>query len=148
MWLSFLRHARSKVVKSPPPSNSAEKLHQTFSLDEQGRSADAIRSAIIHPEDSQGDAGHSVEVKTASDKTYRGLIRARDNFNLVLQSEDGAFHSIARQDIKHMMTSSQPLMPQDYATRLDNKQIDDLVSYLLKNSGTGKQASAKGNDED
>ena len=109
-----------------------------------GRSVDAVRAAIVHP----GDAGHLVEVTTSSNARYKGLIRAGDNFNLVLQSEDGAYHSIARNEITQMTTSSQPLMPLDYGSRLQSKQLDDLISYLVKSSGTAKAVSAKGNDDE
>jgi cytochrome c oxidase cbb3-type subunit III len=108
-----------------------------------GRSAEAIRTAVLHP----SDAGRLVEIVTSVHRSYSGLIRARDNFNIVLQSEDGAFHSIARDDITQMTTSNQPLMPLDYGTQLQSKQLDDLVSYLIKSSGTGKPAAAKDDDE-
>jgi cytochrome c oxidase cbb3-type subunit III len=108
-----------------------------------GRSAEAIRTAILHP----NDAGYLVEIETSAHRSYKGLVRVRDNFNVVLQSEDGAFHSVARDDIMQMTTSNQPLMPLDYGTRLQSKQLDDLVSYLIRSSGTGKPAAAKGNDE-
>lgn len=109
-----------------------------------GRSAEVVRAAIVHP----GDAGHLVEVATSGSATYKGLFRAGDNFNIVLQSEDGAFHSIARNDITQMTTSRQPLMPIDYGSKLQSKQLDDLISYLIKSSGTGKAVLAKGNDDE
>jgi cytochrome c oxidase cbb3-type subunit III len=113
-----------------------------------GRSIDTVRAAIVHPEDAPGGAGHLVELETREGATYKGLIRSRDNFDLILQSEDGAFHSIPRDRIQQMSTSNQPLMPQDYATKLGTKQIDDLVSYLIKNASSAKPAPQKGGDED
>ena len=67
---------------------------------------------------------------------------------LFRSSEDGRFYSVAQSDVQQITTSGQPLMPQDYGTRLDNKQIDDLVSYLLKNASNGKQAASNGSDEE
>lgn len=111
-----------------------------------GRSSEAIRAAILHPGDSPGDGGHTVDIQTAEGNSYRGLIRSRDNFNVVLQGEDGAYHSIARERIKKMVTDSQPLMPQDYGTKLDEKKINDLISYLLTRSGSEKQATKNRED--
>ena len=123
-------------------------LGEDLSAYAKGRSPEGVRAAILHPESNRGDAGHMVQVTAAGHKTYQGLVRSRDNFNLVLQSEDGAFHSIARSEVQQLTTSKQPLMPQDYGSKLDDKQIDDLVSYLLKSAGVGKQTTANDGDEE
>jgi cytochrome c oxidase cbb3-type subunit 3 len=111
-----------------------------------GRSADAVRGAIVRPTDNAEGLGHLVEIETRGKRT-KGLIRARDNYTIVLQSEDGAFHSIARDQILKMVISRGTLMPQDYSHRLDDKQIDDLVSYLLRTAGSGRPAQAQTDSE-
>jgi cytochrome c oxidase cbb3-type subunit 3 len=121
-------------------------LGEDLSTYARGRSAEAIRAAIIHPGDSPGGADHIVDIQTAGGNSYRGLIRSRDNFNVVLQGEDGAYHSLARDRIKKMVTDSQPLMPQDYGTKLDEQRINNLISYLLRNSGSEKPVTK--NEED
>ena len=121
-------------------------LGEDLSTYARGRSSEAIRAAILHPGDSPGGADHIVDIQTPEGNSYRGLIRSRDNFNIVLQGEDGAYHSVARDRIKKMVTDSQPLMPQDYGTKLDEKRIDDLVSYLLRSSGSEKPVTK--NEED
>lgn len=120
-------------------------LGEDLSTYARGRSSEAIRAAILHPGDSPG-GDHMVDIQTAEGNSYRGLIRSRDNFNIVLQGEDGAYHSVARDRIKKMVTDSQPLMPQDYGTKLDEKRIDDLISYLLRSSGAEKPVTK--NEED
>jgi cytochrome c oxidase cbb3-type subunit III len=123
-------------------------LGEDLSAYARGRLADAIRAAILHPGDSPGGGGHMVDIQTADGNSYRGLIRARDNFNVVLQGEDGAYHSISRDRIRQMAVDSQSLMPQDYGTKLDEMRINDLISYLLKSSGAGKPAPPKNGEED
>ena len=122
-------------------------LGEDLSTYARGRSSEAIRAAILHPGDSPGGADHLVDIQTAEGNFYRGLIRSRDNFNIVLQGEDGAYHSVARGRIQKMTINSQPLMPQDYRTKLDEKRIDDLISYLLRSSGSEKTVIKK-NEED
>jgi putative heme-binding domain-containing protein len=122
-------------------------LGEDLSTYARGRSAEAIRTAIIHPGDSPGGTDHIVDIQTTEGKSYRGLIRSRDNFNIVLQGEDGAYHGVARDQIQKMMISSQPLMPQDYETKLDEKRINDLISYLLRSSSSEKPVIKK-NEED
>jgi len=121
-------------------------LGEDLSTYARGRSSEAIRAAILHPGDSPGDADHIVDIQTAESNFYRGLIRSRDNFSVVLQGEDGAYHSVARDRIKKMVTDSQPLMPQDYGAKLDEKKINDLISYLLTSSGSEKPVTK--NEED
>ena len=121
-------------------------LGEDLSTYARGRSSEAIRVAIIHPGDSPGGADHLVDIQTAEGNFYRGLIRSRDNFNIVLQGEDGAYHSVARDRIKKMATDRQPLMPQDYATKLDEKKINNLISYLLRSSSSEKPVTK--NEED
>jgi len=111
-----------------------------------GRSAAAVRESILHPEAGQ-NAVRIVRIELLSGKTYMGLIRFRDNFNIVLQSEDGLFHSIERSSIRDIKPNQQPLMPQDYATRLSTSQIDNLVSYLLNSAATSKSTAQKAEEE-
>jgi len=121
-------------------------LGEDLSTYARGRSSEAIRAAILHPGDSPGGVDHIVEIQIAEGNSYRGMIRSRDNFNIVLQGEDGAYHSIARDRIQKMTINSQPLMPQDYATKLDEQRINNLISYLLRNSGSEKPVTK--NEED
>jgi cytochrome c oxidase cbb3-type subunit 3 len=107
-----------------------------------GRSAAVLREAILHPEEG-ANAVRMVHIELTSGNVYSGLIRFRDNFNIVLQSEDGFFHSIERSSIRNIKANQQPLMPQDYSIRLSASQIDDLVSYLLSIAATSKSVLEK-----
>lgn len=112
-----------------------------------GRSIEAIRAAIIDPSDSPNGAGHLVTIRTKAGASYQGLIRAEDNFNVVLQSEDGGFHSISRSDISRTETG-RLLMPQDYGTTLPTKEIDDVISYLVKSAESAGPAPTNRENED
>ena len=99
-----------------------------------GRSASSIESAIVHPANRPDDQGHWVNVETAGGQTIAGLVRARTNFTVVIQSQNGAFLSIPTDTIRSLTVSKQPYMPQDYAATLSSKQLNDLISYLLKSA--------------
>jgi cytochrome c oxidase cbb3-type subunit III len=64
---------------------------------------------------------------------YEGVLRAENNFTVVLQTEDGAFHSISR-DRMATLASKQSLMPQDYGKTLTLKELNDVVSYLIESA--------------
>lgn len=112
-----------------------------------GRPIESIRDAILHPE-ATGNSGSLITVELAGGTRLKGLIRSQDNFNLVLQSADGAFHSLARSNIKQSTVSTVPYMPQDYEKRLDKQQIDDLVSYLMKSAAQAKTPSRAHDNDD
>ena len=109
-----------------------------------GRSIESVRKAILHPDTS---AGKLVTIETVGGKTIKGLLRSQDNFTIVLQSEDGAFHSLARDNVRSTV-STVAFVPQDYAARFDKQKLDDLISYLLKSAATAKSTPKKADDDD
>ena len=50
----------------------------------------------------------------------------------LLQTADGAFHSLVKSDLRSMEHQPRSLMPADYGTSLSPAEIDDIVSYLMK----------------
>lgn len=106
-----------------------------------GRTADAVRTAILNPGIGPEDQGELARVVTLQGAVYSGLIRAEDNFSVVLQTRDGAFHTFFRDRIRGVDFSGRPLMPQDLRNRLSSKEIDDLVSFLLRVGGAPAQGA-------
>jgi cytochrome c oxidase cbb3-type subunit III len=97
-----------------------------------GRTVDAIRKAIVDPATTPDDGGRLTSVVMGDGTKYTGVIRAQNNFTIVLQSEDGAYHNIARDRVAKM--DSGILMPRDYGQTLTPKELDDVVSFLMKSA--------------
>lgn len=112
-----------------------------------GRSVEDVRSTIVNPDRNLDRKTEAVTVVTANQHTFTGLIRNEDNFSLILQTEDGNFHSFSNADIARVEYSGHSLMPDDYESKLSSKEIDDLVSYLLK-AGAPDHASNQKQDSD
>jgi cytochrome c oxidase cbb3-type subunit III len=112
-----------------------------------GRSVEDIRSAIIYPDRSLDRRSEAVTVVTSDQQKFMGMIRNEDNFSLILQTEDGAFHTLSKENIGRVEYSGHSLMPDDYEKELSSKEIDDLVSYLLKTSTLEKSASHEHDSE-
>jgi cytochrome c oxidase cbb3-type subunit 3 len=89
-----------------------------------------IKSAITNPAD-RDSIKTMVTVTGMNGDRYQGIIRNEDNFSLQLQSADGAFHFLSKADIKTIDRSQGSIMPSDYASKLSEAQLNDLVSYLL-----------------
>jgi len=99
-------------------------------------SEDEVRNAIIRP--NQGMEGRTVTVKTRDGHSYAGRIRNEDNFSLQLQGLDGTFYFLAKSNLGEISYSPQSLMPSDYGTRLSSKEVNDVISYLIKSASDSR----------
>jgi mono/diheme cytochrome c family protein len=77
------------------------------------------------------------------------MLRTNNNFSLALQTLDGGFHFLPKSELTQVDVGSRSLMP---AATLNSKEVDDLVSYLLR---TGDEStkhspahSAKSDNDD
>jgi putative heme-binding domain-containing protein len=113
-----------------------------------GRSIENIRAAIVDPDRSLDRKSQAVTIVANNQQHFSGLVRNEDNFALILQTEDGAFHSFSKENIARIEYSRNSLMPNDYENKLTNKEIDNLVSYLLKASFPAKASAAARNSDD
>ena len=90
-----------------------------------------IRGAIASADIRSGSRKALAKATAKDGRTVSGLVRNEDNFSLQLQSLDGALHSLTKSDLAELTFGSQPLMPDDYGTRLSQSELDHLVAYLL-----------------
>jgi hypothetical protein len=75
-----------------------------------------------------------VEVETKTGQKLVGMVRSEDNFNLALQTTDGRYHFLTRSSLTEVNYKQYSSMPRDYSTQLTNKELDDLVSFLMVTS--------------
>ena len=107
-------------------------------LTQYGRShpPQAIAQAIVDPNKNLAPQSRVVEVRTKGGQTLTGVVRNEDNFNLVLQTEDGRFHFFARSSLADVQYANYSLMPRDYGTRLTSEELNDLAAFLIDTSRT------------
>lgn len=99
-----------------------------------GRTVAAVEQAIEHPPGRNPYANRLVTADTTSGESITGLVRAQNNFVVVIQSPDGAYHSLPRKSLRRLTLSGQPYMPASYRTTLSGQQMNDLISFLLKSA--------------
>ena len=99
-----------------------------------GRAVAFVVDAIVHPADRARDKNHAVTVETDEGVKLTGLVRAQDNFTLVLQTDDGTFHSLSRNAIRSQTVSPHTYMP-DYQN-LSKEQLDNVASFLLQSAAS------------
>ncbi len=103
-----------------------------------GHSAEDLRASILHPERKRGREESAVVVLMKDGAKLSGMIRNQDNFSIVLQANDGGIHLVSRSKVLRTEPDKALMMPGDYESRLSNKELDDLLSYLLKTGADEK----------
>ncbi len=101
------------------------------------RRADEIQQAIVNPDVELEPTSRVAKVRTRDGQSLTGVVRAEDNLNITLQTEDGRYHFLSRSGLAAVNYSDHSLMPRDYGTRLTSAELDDLVAFLIV---TGRNA--------
>jgi putative heme-binding domain-containing protein len=105
-----------------------------------------IREAIVNPNKNSDTRHGTVVVITRTGGKFTGVLRNEDNFSLQMQTADGSFHFFDKTALVRVEHPAQSLMPSQYESKLGAKNLDDLVSYLVKTSA--KQSAAAPKDQD
>ena len=115
-------------------------------------SADQIRGVILDPEKNLPSQKKATTVVTQTGQKFTGMLKVDDNFSVSIQTMDGDFHFFQKSQLTHIDLGSHSLMPVNYGSMLNDKQINDLVSYLLhvgsENSKRSPTHSSKSDDDD
>jgi putative heme-binding domain-containing protein len=93
-----------------------------------------IREAIVDPNKDSDRRNGTVVVVTKTGETFTGVLRNEDNFSLQMQTADGSFHFFDKPALARVEHPAQSLMPAQYESKLGSKNLDDLVSYLVKSA--------------
>jgi cytochrome c oxidase cbb3-type subunit 3 len=101
------------------------------------RTAEEILQAIVKPDAELQPTSRVMHVRTKAGQSLTGVVRAEDNMNITLQTQDGRYHFLSRSNLAAVEYSDHSLMPRDYGTRLTSRELDDLVAFLIV---TGRNA--------
>jgi cytochrome c oxidase cbb3-type subunit III len=110
---------------------------------------DQMRAIILDPDKNLPPEKKATTVVTTSGQSITGMLRTNNNFSLSLQTLDGSFHFLPKSELTQVELGAHSLMP---AATLNSKEVDDLVSYLLRTGDeSAKQSpahSSKSDDND
>jgi hypothetical protein len=108
-----------------------------------------MRAIILDPDKNLPAEKKATTVVTTTGQKITGMLRLNNNFSLSLQTLDGTFHFIQKPEVAQVEIGSRSLMP---PSTLNGKEVDDLVSYLLKtgneNATHSPGHSSKSDDHD
>lgn len=83
-------------------------------------------SATIHPD------YVAYDVETLAGEVWQGFVRAREGEILAVVTADGKEHAVSRSEIKLMRPSEVSLMPAGLLQGLDEREIRDLMTFVLR----------------
>ncbi len=108
--------------------------------------AGEIRDAITRPAGAQQEAATAV---AGDGRKFSGMIRNEDNASLQLQDGDGRFYLLMKSSLVSVQRKAGDPMPVDYGRRLSTVELDDLVSYILREArAPDLPSSPSGKDEE
>lgn len=97
-------------------------------------SAAEIRKTLVDPRQVVPLGYKAAEVTLRDGAKIEGVVRNEDNFSLQLLTKDGDFHFFEKNDLQNVRYLDQSFMPADYGKRLDQKELNDLISFLMSTS--------------
>jgi cytochrome c oxidase cbb3-type subunit 3 len=108
------------------------------------RSVEEIRKAITNP-DSARKAGEKVVMAITRDGAkYVGIVRNEDNFSVQLQTVDGSFHFFMKSELQTVERQPQSMLPTDYHSALGGRELDDVISFLIRSARTSETRAVSG----
>jgi cytochrome c oxidase cbb3-type subunit 3 len=94
-----------------------------------------IRDAILRPSGEQQETATAVE---RDGRKFSGMIRNEDNTSLQLQDGDGRFYLLMKSSLVSVHRKAADSMPVDYGRQLSGTELDDLVTYILREAHSGQ----------
>ena len=94
-----------------------------------------IRDAILRPSEERQETAIAVG---RDGRKFSGMIRNEDNASMQLQDGDGRFYLLMKSSLISVQRRAEEPMPVDYGHRLSGTELDDLVSYILREARSGK----------
>ena len=98
------------------------------------RSFHSLRQSLLDPDSEIADGYGGVTVTTKSGRKISGVARDNTNYSIVILDAHGDLHRLLKTDLREVTFAKQSLMPHDYRQRLSTADIDNLVSFLGRQS--------------
>ncbi len=91
-----------------------------------------IRESILRPGSTPQRRYRAAIIVTANEDTITGVVQNRDSFSLQLIDERGGLHFFLIPELRKIEVRQKSLMPDNYETLLNPKELQDLLAYLSR----------------
>ena len=102
------------------------------------RRVDQLKESIVDPGARIADGFLGVEATKRSGQKIKGVAKLDTNYSLRLLDTAGRLHFLDKRDLTAVEAAKESLMPGNYAEKLSEDQVRDLVAYLSRQSIRGK----------
>jgi cytochrome c oxidase cbb3-type subunit 3 len=97
---------------------------------------DEIRESIVNPQSLDAPPRTSVVAVTKQGTRLVGLLRNENNTSLQVQDGDGRFFLMMKSSLQSIERTRAPAMPNTYRQEMSATEIEDLVSFVAKQSSS------------
>jgi len=98
------------------------------------RSWKQLRDALLDPKSRSTTGYQGVTVITQAGATITGILRNNSNYALEIQDTQGNLHLLLMEEVREVRYKANSLMPDNYAGRLTQEEIDNVLAYLSRRS--------------
>jgi len=90
----------------------------------------ALREAILRPNEQEGRQPNVVVVKTRAGMEIRGIQKNEDSYSIQLMDMTDQFHLLLKRDLAEFRYEEKSLMPDDYGKQLSPDELHNLLVFL------------------
>ena len=91
-----------------------------------------LREAFLDPNRRTREGYRAVTVETAGGETISGVARNNSNYSIQIMDKDGNLHLLAKQDLRSVEFPRKSWMPDDYAGRLSEEEVQNVLAFLSR----------------
>lgn len=98
------------------------------------RNLEYLKESLLKPDADVAVAYRTFEIVTKSGQTVTGLRLNEDDISIQLRDREGNLQSFLKNSIREIHRDRPSMMP-GYGSKLDSKEIEDVVAYLISLRG-------------
>ena len=107
-----------------------------------------LREALLDPNLRTAEGYRPVTVATAGGKSISGVARNNSNYSIQMIDKDGNLHLLAKQDLRSIEFPRKSWMPDDYAERLSEEEVQNVLAFLSRQAPHPPAGSSQANRGD
>jgi putative heme-binding domain-containing protein len=98
------------------------------------RRADQLKQAVLEPGVAVPDGFRAVEATLVDGSRVQGVAKFENNYTLRILDRGGRLHFLQKKKLADISFKKGSLMPGDYAERLSDGDIGNLLAFLSRQS--------------